>query len=364
MDFDFGSLPQDQKVFAAAEENKTTRPGTTQSDAGRSAASRAAQATTGDPDFRSGFVAVVGRPNVGKSTLVNALVGRRVAITSDRPETTRHDMRAVMNRPGAQVVLVDTPGIHRPRTLLGKRLDDMVKDSLSEVDACCFVLPADQKFGPGDQRILHQLGSQFGRPHTTFGTPGYWRKPVIAVLTKIDRLGRDELVEKIALTDQFGHFSQIVPVSALTGDNVPEVARVLVGLMPVGPKMYPDGMLTEESPERRISEVIRGAFLERLTDELPHSLAVVVDGIERPKEGETDENGNPAPIRVLVTLYVERDSQKPIIIGRHASNLVWVKRKVRTDIKRIVGGRARLEMHVALAKGWQSDPKKLDRLGF
>jgi GTP-binding protein Era len=329
-----------------------------------SLARQAAEKTTGNPDFRSGFVSIVGRPNVGKSTLVNALVGRKVAVTSDRPETTRHDLRAIMNRPGSQIVLVDTPGIHRPRTLLGQRLDDMVKDALSEVDAVCFVLPADQKLGPGDQRILHQLGSQFAKPHEPFTSAKYWRKPVIAIITKIDRLSKADLINKIMEIDQFGHFTQIVPVSALKGDNVDEVARVLISSVPIGPKMYPDSVVTEESEKRKISEIVRGALLSKLTDELPHSLAVVTDEIIRPEEGETDENGRPAPIRVLVTLYVERDSQKPIIIGHHAQNLIWVRAKTRTALKEIVGGRARLEMHVAVARGWQSNPKELDRLGF
>lgn len=314
--------------------------------------------------FRSGFVAIVGRPNVGKSTLVNALVGRKVVITSDRPETTRRDIRAIMTHPDSQLVLVDTPGIHRPRTLLGRRLDDMVDESLSEVDAVCFLLPADQKIGPGDERILRKLQDQFARTKEEPTSPRYWRKPVICVVTKIDQLSKKKLVDKLIEVDQFGHFSEIVAVSALEGDNTDEMAKVLINAVPEGPKMYPDDVLTEESAEQTIAELIREAFLEELNDELPHSLAVVVDDIVKPEPGETDENGNPAKAHVYVSLYVERDSQKPIIIGRKAKNLVYVKKRVRTAVNRAVGMRSSLDLHVKLARDWQSDPRALNRFGF
>jgi GTP-binding protein Era len=308
-------------------------------------------------DYRSGFVAVVGRPNVGKSTLINALVGTQVAITSSRPETTRKAIRAVLTRPGAQLVLVDTPGIHRPRTLLGQRLNDVVDDSLSEVDAVAFLLPADQKIGPGDTRILERLQSDFTRKGQEPTSPQAWRKPVIAVVTKIDELSRSELVDKLIKVDQFGHFSQIIPVSALDGDNLDEVEKTLIESVPQGPQMYPEDTVSEESPSEMISELVRGAFLEELDDELPHSLAVVVDDVEYPDDDDQ-------PVLAMVSLYVERDSQKPIIIGHHAEHLVRVKKKVRTAVNRAVGHRTKLELHVKVSKEWQSNPKRLDRLGF
>lgn len=336
--------------------------------------------------YRSGFIAVVGRPNVGKSTLMNALIGARIAITSSRPETTRKAIRGVMTGEHYQVVLVDTPGIHRPRTLLGQRLNDVVDDSLAEVDAVAFLLPADQPIGPGDRRILERLREQFGRntakqderakqdssqkskPAQQSGSmqDDEWKIPVLAVLTKIDQVSRSQMVEKLIELDQLAHFTQIVPVSALQEDNLEEVKDVFVAAMPEGPQMYPDDMLSEETPEDTIAELIRGAFLEELHDELPHSLAVVVDEILEPV---TDEGGNPVAgpegkARVMVSIYVERDSQKPIIIGKKAEHLVHVKKRLRTAVNRIVGTKAVLDLHVKVAKEWQSNPKSLEKLGF
>lgn len=333
--------------------------------------------------YRSGFVAMVGRPNVGKSTLTNALVGKPVAITSDRPETTRKAIRAIVTTPNAQLVLVDTPGIHRPRTLLGKRLDDVVEDSLSDVDAVAFLLPATDAIGPGDRRILAKLKAQFasrGAASTRESTnanasdapsaslnshhgiqserPAWgWRKPVIGVVTKIDELSRDDLMAKMLEVAEFGHFTQVVPVSALASRNVDEVKRVLIDAMPEGPQMYPAEMTSEETPSERIAELIRGAFLETLRDELPHSLAVVVDDLVIPDDPA-------AHARAFVSLYVERDSQKPIIIGHKANNLVRVKARVRKAVNAAVGRKTDLDLHVKVAKGWQSDAKQLARLGF
>ena len=297
--------------------------------------------------YRSGFVAVVGRPNVGKSTLINALIGTQIAIASSRPETTRKAIRGILTTDNAQIVLVDTPGIHRPRTLLGQRLNDVVEESLSDVDAVAFLLPADQEIGPGDKRILSRLRSDFvvKRDDGTFK----WKVPLIAIVTKIDELDRGALINKLIEINEFADFTDIVPVSALEHDNLNEVRNVLVENMPEGPQMYPSEQITEERPEDTIAELIRGAFLEELDDELPHSLAVVVDSIEYP---------------VIVSIYVERDSQKPIIIGHNAEHLVRVKKKLRTAVNRIVGQKAKLDLHVKVAKGWQSDPKQLEKLGF
>lgn len=316
-----------------------------------------------DMPYRSGFVAVVGRPNVGKSTLINALIGTQIAIASSRPETTRKAIRGILTLDHAQLVLVDTPGIHRPRTLLGQRLNDMVDESLSEVDAIAFLLPADQEVGPGDTRILTRLRSQYGKGAE--GKDG-WKVPVIAVVTKIDTLDREALISKLIEIEQFGAFSEIIPVSAVQHDNLDEVQSLLVQAMPEGPKMYPDEQISEEKPEDTIAELIRGAFLEELDDELPHSLAVVVDSVIYPDEDNSgDDSVNPSDkVRVLVSIYVERDSQKPIIIGKGAQHLVQVKKKLRTPVNRIIGQKSKLELHVKVSKGWQSDPKKLARLGF
>ena len=319
------------------------------------------QDVRGQEPYRSGFVAVVGRPNVGKSTLINALLGTRIAITSSRPETTRKAIRGILTTDNAQLVLVDTPGIHRPRTLLGQRLNDIVEESLSDVDVVAFLLPGDQEIGPGDRRILSRLRSDFAtkREDGTFS----WKVPLIAIVTKIDTLGRSQLIDKLIEINEFADFADIVPVSALERDNLDEVRKVLIDHTPEGPQMYPAEQVSEERPEETIAELIRGAFLEQLDDELPHSLAVVVDSIDYPEDNETGESYD-GKAEVHVSIYVERDSQKPIIIGRGASNLTAVKKKLRTPVNRIVGAKSRLDLHVKVAKGWQSDPKQLERLGF
>ena len=309
---------------------------------------------------RSGFVAVVGRPNVGKSTLINAMVGTQVAITSSRPETTRKAIRGIVTLQDAQIVLVDTPGLHKPRTLLGQRLNDVVDASLADVDVIALLLPADQKIGPGDRRILSKLRETFARSDSSGAR--HWRVPVIAVVTKIDELSHEELLDKMLEIDGFDDFADIVPVSALDNDNVDEVTRVFVEHLPEGPQLYPDSQITEERVQDSIAELVRGVFLEELDDELPHSLAVVVDDIEYPGDSGFGDNSDKALVRV--SIYVERDSQKPIIIGRHAEHLVRVKKRLRTPVNRMLGQRASLDLHVKVAKDWQSDPKLLERLGF
>jgi GTPase len=299
------------------------------------------------PEFRSGFACFVGRPNVGKSTLTNALVGEKVAITSSRPQTTRHSIRGIVNRPDAQLVLVDTPGLHRPRTLLGERLNDVVLQTLAEVDVVGMCVPADQKVGPGDRFVAAELA---GLPRT----------PVVAVVTKTDLVGRDQLAAQLLAVAGLGDFAEVVPVSARSGDQVELLADLLVGLLPEGPALYPDGELTDEPEATMVAELVREAALEGVRDELPHSLAVVVEEM-------TPREGRPADrplLDVRVELYVERPSQKAIVIGRGGERLRAVGTTARGQIERLLGTPVFLDLHVKVAKDWQSDPKALRRLGF
>ena len=293
---------------------------------------------------RSGFVTFVGRPNVGKSTLTNALVGEKVAITSDKPQTTRRAIRGILNRPDGQLVVVDTPGIHKPRTLLGERLNHLVEQVLGDVDVIGFCVPATDKVGPGDRRIAASLD-------------GYPRAKKVAIVTKTDAATRDEITERLIEADSLREdWDAVIPLSALTRDQLDVLADELLSLMPEGPALYPDDVVTDESTADRIAEIIREAALEGVRDELPHSIAVTVDEIA-PREGSdlTD---------VYADIVVERDSQKAIIIGRKGSRLRDVGAAARAGIEPLIGGRVFLSLHVRVAKDWQRDPKQLGRLGF
>jgi GTP-binding protein Era len=311
-------------------------------------------------EHRSGFACLVGRPNAGKSTLTNALVGQKVAIMSARPQTTRHTIRGIVHRPDAQLVLVDTPGLHRPRTLLGERLNDLVRDTLSEVDVIAFCMPADQKVGPGDRYIAAQLAELM---------TGRRKVPVVAVVTKADLVPREALMQHLISVDQLARavdreWDDIVPVSAKDGYQVEELEQVLISHLPKGPDLYPDGELTDEPEAVMVAELVREAALEGVRDELPHSLAVVVDEMV-PREGTGDpEKGRPPLLDVRVNLFVERDSQKAIIIGRGGSRLRSVGTEARQGIEKLLGQRIYLDLHVKVAKDWQRDPKQLRRLGF
>lgn len=296
-----------------------------------------------DP-HRSGFACLVGRPNAGKSTLTNALVGTKVAITSSRPQTTRHTVRGIVHRPDAQLVLVDTPGLHRPRTLLGRRLNELVVDTLAEVDVIGFCLPADQRVGPGDRFIADQLAGIRGTP-------------VVAVVTKSDTVDRARLAEHLVAVSGLGDWADVVPVSAVDGYQVDVLADVLVSHLPEGPPLYPAGELTDEPEVVMVAELIREAALEGVRDELPHSLAVVVEEMT-PREGREDL------LDVYAWLYVERDSQKGIIIGRGGARLREVGTRSRRQIEALLGTRVHLDLRVKVAKDWQRDPKQLGRLGF
>jgi GTP-binding protein Era len=294
-------------------------------------------------EFRSGFACFVGRPNAGKSTLTNALVGGKVAITSDRPQTTRHAVRGIVHRSDAQLVLVDTPGLHRPRTLLGERLNDIVTATLAEVDAIGFCVPADEKVGPGDRFIAAEL-EKLGRT------------PVVAVITKTDAVPAPVVAERLVTVAELGDWAEVVPVSALNGFQLGLLADLLVARLPVGPPLYPDGELTDEPEQTMVAELIREAALAGVREELPHSIAVTVE--EMLPRADRDL------LDVHATLHVERDSQKAIVIGRGGSRLKDVGTRSRRQIEALLGTPVYLDLHVRVAKDWQRDPKQLRRLGF
>ncbi|QAY61352.1 GTPase Era [Microbacterium protaetiae] len=295
-------------------------------------------------DIRCGFVTFVGRPNVGKSTLTNALVGEKVAITSEKPQTTRRAIRGILNRPDGQLIIVDTPGIHRPRTLLGQRLNDLVETVLGDVDVIAFCVPATEKVGPGDRRIAASLD-------------GYSRAKKIALVTKTDAATREQITERLLEVDQLREdWAAVIPLSALTHDQLDVLTDELLGLMPTGPALYPDDIVTDESIDDRIAEIIREAALEGVRDELPHSIAVVVQDIAPREDSDLTD--------VFADIVVERDSQKAIIIGHKGSRLRDVGARARAQIEPLIGSRIFLSLHVRVAKEWQRDPKQLGRLGF
>jgi len=289
---------------------------------------------------RAGFACFVGRPNAGKSTLTNALVGQKIAITSTRPQTTRHVIRGVLHRPDAQLVLVDTPGLHRPRTLLGQRLNDLVRDTWSEVDVIGLCIPADEQVGRGDRFIAGELGGLKAR--------------VVAVVTKTDLVSRADLAAQLVAVSELAAFADVVPASAVTGDGLDTLTDVLVSHLPESPRLYPDDMLTDEPEQVLIGELVREAALEGVRDELPHSIAVLVE--EMFVEG--------ALTKIYADVYVERQSQKAIVIGARGSRLKEVGTKARQAIEELLGTKVYLDLHVRVAKDWQRDPKQLRKLGF
>ena len=303
-------------------------------------------------DFRAGFACIVGRPNAGKSTLTNAMVGAKIAITSGRPQTTRHNVRGVIHKENAQIVLVDTPGLHRPRTLLGKRLNDLVRETLADVDVVVFCIPANEKIGPGDRFITRDLAEL--------------RTPVVAVVTKADTVTREALAAQLLAVDQLGEWADIVPVSAQRDEQIDVLEEVLLKHMPLSPPLYPTGEITDEPQQVMIAELVREAALEGVRDELPHSLAVVVDEIADPDdEREVGRiKGAGGRLQVRVSLVVERDSQKAIIIGKGGRRLKEVGVTARKGIEKLLGRKVYLDLHVRTAKDWQSDPKALARRGF
>lgn len=303
------------------------------------------QFTNTPEGHRSGFLSFVGRPNTGKSTLTNALVGEKIAITADQPETTRHPIRGIVHRDNAQIVVVDTPGLHRPRTLLGERLNEIVKETYSDVDVIGFTIPADEKIGPGDRWILNAVRSV--APKT----------PIIGIVTKIDRVSRDQVGEQlIALHELLGGESEVVPVSATEDIQTSVLLDVITEALPEGPKFYPDDHLTDDSEEKRMSEFIREAALKGLRDELPHSVAVEIDEmIEDPEKDRTN---------IHAVIYVERPGQRIILTGRDGQRLRRITHDARRDIIAMLGRNVYLDLRIKVLKNWQSDPKSLGRLGF
>ncbi|HCG57383.1 MULTISPECIES: GTPase Era [Brevibacterium] len=299
-------------------------------------------------NYRAGFACFVGRPNTGKSTLTNALVGEKVAITSAKPQTTRHTIRGIIHQEDHQLILVDTPGLHKPRTLLGSRLNDLVASTLSEVDVIGFCLPADEPIGPGDRYIASQLELLDGRT------------PIVALVTKTDKVSQEKVAEALLAVGALADFTDVVPVSAVDGFQIDTVDSVLTGHLPVSPPLYPEGELTDEPEEMMIAELVREAALEGVRDELPHSLAAQVEEMY-PREGRSENN----PLwNVHVNLYVERSSQKAIIIGKGGSRLKAIGSESRRGIEALLGTKVYLDLHVKIAKDWQRDPKQLGRLGF
>jgi GTP-binding protein Era len=295
--------------------------------------------------YRSGFACFVGRPNAGKSTLTNALIGSKIAITSSRPQTTRHAIRGILHRKDAQLVVVDTPGLHKPRTLLGSRLNDVVRETWAEVDVIGFCVPADQPVGRGDEFIVNELRSVAGRT------------PVFGIVTKTDIAQPDQIAERLTQVSGLMEFAEVVPCSAVDGFQVGLLADLLVARLPEGPPLYPDGELTDEPEETLVAELIREAALEGVRDELPHSIAVVIEEMV-PREGRNDL------LDVHANIYVERSSQKGIVIGKGGARLRQVGADSRRQIEALLGTKIYLDLHVKIAKDWQRDPKQLRKLGF
>ncbi len=292
--------------------------------------------------YRAGFACFVGRPNAGKSTLTNAIIGQKIAITSSKPQTTRHVIRAVLHRPDSQLVLVDTPGLHRPRTLLGERLNDLVREVWSEVDVIGLCIPANEEIGKGDRFIADEIAAL--------------RASVVAVVTKTDLVPKAALAKQLLAVSELADFADIVPCSAVTGDQITDLVDVLGRHLPESPQLYPDGMITDEPEQVLIAELIREAALEGVRDELPHSIAVVVEEMLRDEDGGI--------LKIFADVYVERQSQKAIVIGAAASRLKDVGTRARHEIEELLGERIYLDLHVRVAKDWQRDPRQLRKLGF
>ncbi|MBA2425512.1 MAG: GTPase Era [Actinobacteria bacterium] len=291
--------------------------------------------------FRSGFAAIIGRPNVGKSTLVNALIGDKVAITSDRPQTTRSSIRGILEAEGVQVVFVDTPGYHKPRTALGSRLNDIVRSAWSDVDVALFVVDGHSGVGRGDEKVAHDLAGA--------------KRPVISVVNKIDRLDRDHIAQALAKAATLGDFDEYVPVSALTGDGVSLLRELVVARMPEGPMYYPPGTTSDQPPPIFVAELVREKLLALTRDELPHSIAVVTDEFEEREDGL---------LEIRASIFVERESQKGMVIGKGGEVIKAAGTEARHEIEALFGCPVFIDLRVRVEKDWQRHLYALERLGF
>jgi GTP-binding protein Era len=309
--------------------------------------------TLSEPGFRSGFACFVGRPNAGKSTLTNAIVGSKIAIASSKPQTTRHAIRGIVHRSDAQLVLIDTPGLHKPRTLLGERLNDLVRTTWSEVDVVGVCLPSNERIGPGDTYLVSEIGELRNKP------------TLVAIATKSDLVSPTRMAEHLmaisALEQKLGiSWAHIIPVSATHNDQVDLLADTLVSLLPEGPALYPDGDITDEPEETLVAELIREAALEGVRDELPHSITVTIEEMGL-REGRPVDK---PLLDIYASMVVERDSQKGIMIGHRGTRLRQIGAAARHQIEALLGTPVFLDLRVKVLKEWQRDPKHLNRLGF
>ncbi|WP_297005439.1 GTPase Era [uncultured Corynebacterium sp.] len=298
------------------------------------------------PDgFRSGFISFVGRPNTGKSTLTNAVVGEKIAITADQPETTRHPIRGIVHRPDSQIIVVDTPGLHRPRTLLGERLNEVVKETYADVDVIGLCIPADEKIGPGDRWILDAVRAS--APKT----------PVIGIVTKLDKVSKDQVGAQLMALHDLLDGGEVIPVSAKEQVQLDVLLDVVTGLLPEGPKFYPDDHVTDDDRDTRMSELIREAALSGLHDELPHSVAVQIDEVFPSEERE-------GVLEVHAVIFLEREGQKRILRGKDNRRWGRIIHNARQSLIDLVGQNIYLDLRMKVAKNWQSDPKQLGKMGF
>ncbi len=299
--------------------------------------------------FRSGFVAIVGRPNVGKSTLINALVGSKIAITSHHPNTTRSAIRGIVHRPDYQAVLVDTPGVHKPKTLLGQRLNQVVDQSMDSVDIVLMCIPADETSGAGDIFIAQEIAK-------------HCKAKKFAVITKTDLISKEKLAARLLGIMEIAKgftWDEIIPVSAAIHDQV-ELLNELIGKnLPEGPAYYPEGTNSDQAIEALICEFIREAALQDVREELPHSIVVTIDEF-----GEREEKGSRPFYDIHATVHVERDTQRAILLGHQGSRLKEIGIRARADIERTLNAKIFLGLHIKVSKEWQKDPKLLERLGF